>query len=42
MNLVMEDGKSLPFVGFVELSVETGGICLEKVAFLVVRNGMAG
>ena len=38
MNLVMADGQSLPFVGFAELSVDTGGICLEKVGFLVIRK----
>ena len=42
MNLVMADGNSLPFVGFVELSVETGGMCLEKVGFLIIRNGTVG
>ena len=29
-------------MGFVELSIETGGICLEKVGFLVIRNGTTG
>ena len=42
MNMVMTYRKCLLFVGFVELSVETGGICLEKVGFLVIRNSTAG
>ena len=29
-------------MGFVELSVETGGMCLEKVGFLIIRNVTGG
>ena len=29
-------------MGFVEISVETGGMCLEKVGFLIIRNVTGG
>ena len=29
-------------MGFVELNIDTDGICLEKVGFLVIRNRTAG